>query len=176
LSEQDFKTGDNANLASALNEAIRARPEGLVFVASAPDVAQLAQLTRKQGIKVPIMAAEWAGSESVWKLVGNGLNGIRFSQFLNVRDNSDKSIHFRNQFKARFGRMPGFAEFAAFDAMRVLISAIEQKNPTEALKAALLRIKNFEGIQNPIQFDANGDTKRPVYMVELNDGELRVLQ
>ncbi len=176
LSEQEFRSGDGHGLNNALAQALSARPEGLVFVASAPDVAQLALLTRRQGNNLPIMAAEWAGSESVWKIVGNGLNGIRFSQFMNVRDNGEKSLQFRNQFKTRFGRVPGFAEFAAFDAMNVLISAIGQKKPTEPLKDALLRIRHFWGIQNPIQFDSNGDAKRPVYMVELNEGELRVLQ
>jgi branched-chain amino acid transport system substrate-binding protein len=176
VSEQEFKSGDNAGLEMALKQAISAQPDGLVFVASAPDVAQLAQMTRRQGNNLPLMAAEWAGSESVWKIVGNGLNGIRFSQFMNVRDNSDKSIHFRNQFKVRFGRLPGFAEFAAFDAMNVLLSSIGQKQPTEPLKAAVIRIGEFSGVQNPIKFDPFGDTKRPIYMVELSDGELHVLQ
>ena len=176
VSEQTFKSGDHAGLASALDAAIAAKPEGLVFVASAPDVAQLAQLARRKNSHLPLMAAEWAGSESVWRLVGNGLNGLRFSQFMNSLDKSDKSIHFRNQFQARFGRSPGFGEFAAYDATQTLLHAIALKQPTETLKSAVLRIKDFDGIQNPIRFDANGDTQRPVYMVELNDGELRGLQ
>lgn len=176
LSEQEFRSDDRNSLSQALMAALQTKPDGLVFVASAPDVAELAKLTRAQNTKLPLMAAEWAGSESVWKLAGNGLNGIRFSQFMNVLDDSDKAIHFRNQFKSRFGRMPGFAEFAGFDAMHALLSAMKQKQPTEPLKSAILRIKEFEGVQNPIRFDAYGDTRRPVFMVELIDGELKVLQ
>ncbi|GAB4214600.1 MAG: ABC transporter substrate-binding protein [Rhodoferax sp.] len=170
-----ISSGDVTGLDRLLALAREAQPQAIVLVASAADVAYCAQALRRGGHRIPLVSAEWAGSQEVRTLGGASVNGLVFSQFYNPLDTSPRYLGFQAAFLNRFGRNPGFAEVAAFDATQVAMAVLRQRLPEETPKAALLRLKSFEGLQHPIVFSATGDTQRPVHMVGIADGALRLL-
>jgi len=59
---------------------------------------------------------------------------------------------------------------SAYDAATVVLKALKERQEGETLKAAALRSGPYEGLQQQISFDANGDTDRKVFFTEIRDG------
>jgi branched-chain amino acid transport system substrate-binding protein len=175
LADLRFNSGDLAQLGQTVRQALQSRPQAMVLVANAADVAQLAQVTRRLGSTLPLFASEWAGSEQVRALGGQAVQGLVFSQFLDPHGQQPAYLAFVRDFSARYKRKPGFAEVAAFDATRVVLQALAGRATGESLKQTLLRQQSFDGLQNPIAFDRIGDARRPVYMVRIQADGLQVL-
>lgn len=53
---------------------------------------------------------------------------------------------------------------------QVLLQAISSRQPGEHLKQTLLRIRRFEGLQQPIVFDDFGDNHSRFYPMVVSDG------
>ena len=84
-------------------------------------------------------------------------------------------LAFVRDFQARFGRAPGFAEAAAFDATRVALRVLAERRGDETAKQTLLRLRRFEGLQQPIEFTPDGDAQRAVSMTVVRDGRFVVV-
>ena len=70
----------------------------------------------------------------------------------------------------RFQRSPGYSSVSAHDAATVVLTALKKRRPGETLKSAALRSGPYEGLQQQIVFDANGDTERKVFFTEIRSG------
>jgi len=58
----------------------------------------------------------------------------------------------------------------------VLLQALQQQTAGEALNATLLRVRRFNGLQDPIVFDAYGDHLRPLVMTEIRNGRFSTVR
>ena len=57
----------------------------------------------------------------------------------------------------------------------ILFEALSRRAGGESVKAAVLRNGPYQGLQQRIVFDANGDTQRKVFFTEIRDGAYRKL-
>jgi len=146
------------------------QPDALVLVANAGDSARLAQQTRKLGSNVPLVAAEWAGTDQLIELGGNAVEGLAIIQQFNADDRSPRFSDFRQRYIKRFGREPAFASVLAHDAATVLLDTLTRRNNNQPMKKALLELGPFHGLQETILFDANGDTRRSVAVALVRNG------
>jgi len=64
----------------------------------------------------------------------------------------------------------------AYDAATVLLTALRNKNTEETLKQTVLKYGPYQGLQQQISFDANGDTVRKVFFAEIHKGKFQILQ
>ncbi len=155
---------------TVLQQALAQRPETLVLVANASDTALLAQLARQSPQAPALQAAEWASTEQLIVRGGRAVEGMLVSQYFDRSSRAPAYLEFLQRFEQRYRRQPGFAEVAAYDAAQVLLQALPQQTPGEALKATLLRLRTFRGLQDPIIFDDYGDSQRPMVMTEIRNG------
>lgn len=162
-------------LAGALAQALAHQPEVLVIVANARDTALLAQLLRKQGSALPLSAAEWAATDQVLSSGGRAVEKLVVAQYFDPSSAQAAYSAFVQAFKGRYGRSPGFAEVAAFDAATVMLHALAGQRADETLKQALLRIRQFDGLQQTVAFDAWGDAARPLFMTQVMNGQFTVV-
>ena len=168
--EVPYESAPDAPFDKVVADMLKAKPDGLFFIAGALDVARLAQQARKQSPKLPIGASEWAATEQLVELGGSVVDGLLIVQNYNHEDQSPKFKEFSDAYFKRFQRNPGYSSVSAYDAATVLLSAMKARKGDEPLKAALLRAGPYEGLQQSIAFDANGDTTRKVYFTEIRDG------
>lgn len=158
-----------------VQQVLMQHPDALVLIANATDAAQMVQLVRKKDQQLPIIAAEWSATAQLLLLGGAAVEGLRISQFMDHQSQQPEYLKFVADFEKRFGRAPGFAEVAAYDAMRVLLEALVQQRPGESIKASLLRIRQFKGLQQSVVFDDYGDSSRQVVMTEVKGGRYQVI-
>lgn len=159
-----------ANHQAIAQEMLGARPDIAFFISGALDVARLSQQVRKINPSIPIGAAEWAGTEQLLEFGGDVVEGLLIVQNHNSADDSQKFRTFSESYFRRFQRTPGYSSVAAYDAAMVVLTAMQSQKKSESLKSAVLRLKRFEGLQQEIVFDENGDTERKVFFTEIRSG------
>src|SRR5574343_557094 len=165
-----YESAPDANFGQVVAEMLSAAPDGLLFIAGGLDVARLAQQARKQAKTLPISASEWASTEQLLELGGDVIEGLLIVQNYDHGDTSAQFRTFSEAYFKRFQRNPGYSSVSAYDAMTVLLTALRQRKNDESLKSAVLRLGPYPGLQQPIAFDANGDTERRVFSTERRGG------
>ena len=149
--------------------------DGLFFISGAIDVARLAKEARAQAPGLPIGASEWAATEQLLDLGGHMVDGLLIGLNFDGDDESPRFVEFREAYYRRFQRDPGYSSISAYDAATVLFEALRHRRGDEPVKAAVLNYGPYQGLQQRIAFDANGDTQRKVFFNEIRDGRFRPL-
>lgn len=168
--EVPYESAADADFAAVIGRMLQGRPDGLLFISGALDVARLAQQARRQAPTLPIAAAEWAATEQLIELGGQVVEGLLIVQNFDRDDSSARFRDFSEAYFKRFQRKPGYSSVSAYDAATVVLTALKNRKSGETLKAAALRSGPYPGLQQTITFDANGDTPRKVFFTEIRDG------
>lgn len=168
--EVPYESSPTAGFAQVISAMLASRPDGLFFISGALDVARLAQQARKVAPALPIAASEWAATEQLLELGGEVVQGLLIVQNYDRDDISARFKDFSDAYFKRFQRNPGYSSVSAHDAATVVLSALKNRKPGETLKAAAQRSGPYQGLQQTITFDANGDTPRKVFFTEIRDG------
>lgn len=165
-----YESSSDAHFDETLHQMLTGKPDGLVFIAGALDVARLAQQARKHAPLLPIAASEWAATEQLVDLGGDVVDGLLIVQNFDRDDASPRFREFGDAYFKRFQRNPGYSSVAAYDAATVVLSALKSRHNGETMKEAVLRYGPYQGLQQQIVFDANGDTPRKVFFTEIRGG------
>ena len=168
--ETPFVSGDFSSYEDSLQKMIAARPDALHFVSSAVDTVRLLQVARMLGVSLPSSASPWAATEHLVQLGGRSVEGLLVSQVFVNEDEQPRFKAFRAAFRARFNQDPGFVALAAYDATRAALAACAQRAPGATLKATLLSMPAFDGVQQRWAFDAYGDATREVSVARVQNG------
>jgi len=155
---------DHAALAAT---ALDAQADAVMLICSGFDGAQLVQALRKRSATLPLLSSEWAATEDFLRLAGRTAEGMLVSQFLDRDSQAPAYLSFVAAFTRRFSRQPGFAEAATHDAATVVLTALRQQRDGETVKATLLRLRSYAGLQQTIEFDGTGDARRAVYITRV---------
>lgn len=168
--EVPYESSPDADFGHIVGKMLQSKPDSLFFISGALDVARLAQQARKLAPRLPIGASEWAATEQLIELGGEVVEGLLIVQNYNHDDDSAGFTEFRDAYFKRFQRPPGYSSVSAFDAATVVLAGLKKRDNGETLKSAVLRNGPYQGLQQSISFDANGDTTRKVFFTEIRNG------
>ena len=158
-----YESATDTDFAQIVGQMLAVQPDSLFFISGALDVARFAQAARKQAPSLPIGAAEWAATEQLIDLGGEFVEGLLIVQNYDRDDQSPRYRDFAEAYFKRFQHAPGYSSVSAHDAATVVLTALKQRKRGETLKDAALRASPYQGLQQEIVFDKNGDTRRRVY-------------
>jgi branched-chain amino acid transport system substrate-binding protein len=145
-------------------------PDLIITVASSADSALIAQRVRALAPDVRLAGAGWASTERLIELGGASVEGMLFEQYFDRFDPSPKFQSFLKAYRDRFHADPGFGAVLAYDATHMVIAGLRNTQGAQGLKAAVLAVGRFDGAQNPVRLDANGDVVRDVYFGVVKNG------
>ena len=165
-----YESATDTDFAQVIGQMLAANPDSLFFISGALDVARFAQAARTQAPSLPIGAAEWAATEQLIDLGGEFVEGMLIVQNFDRDDQSPRYRDFAEAYFKRFQRPPGYSSVSAHDAATVVLTALKQRKRGETLKDAALRAGPYQGLQQEIVFDKNGDTRRRVYFRVIRQG------
>ncbi|MEC5396416.1 ABC transporter substrate-binding protein [Uliginosibacterium sp. H1] len=165
-----FDPNNDDSHAVAAGELLAARPDCVLMVTTTVDTARLAQQLRQRGSELPLLTSEWASTEQLIEMGGRAVDGMAMVQAHNRDDPSPAFRNFATAFETRFKREPGYAAVASYDATSVALVALERRQGKQSLKEAVLTYGPYQGLQQQIAFDSNGDTRRKVYFSVIRDG------
>jgi branched-chain amino acid transport system substrate-binding protein len=171
VTSEAFDATKQLSYSDTAERLVAARASVILMICNSVDTAQLSQQIRKIDKEVGLIASEWAASERLLVLGGTAIEGLELVQSYNRRDKSDRYLTFKSAYTNAFGRDPGYASVAAYDAMTALTKALEIQSASQDLRDALKAVGPFEGLQQTVEFDEYGDGKRTPYFVSVRNGE-----
>lgn len=173
---EHFTTSAETGFLEPVRRLLASKPDILMVIANSVDSGLICQQARKTNPVQAIALSEWSATERFIELAGNSAEGAIVSQFFNRESKSPEYLAFLGSYRKRFSSQePGFAAVGAYDAAKIAIEAISKRNSGESIKQTLLRIGNFNGLQQKISIDAFGDVKRPTFISVVNNGKYRTL-
>lgn len=161
--------GDARDREAALTALVTSEADAVVLLGPAAQSLDLIRQMRVRGVESPVF-----GTLSLSDVVRNGRT-IRGLGEIVVPDaeygTTVEGRAFTEAFRAAYRSEPGAAAAYAYDATRVLLSAIEHGGPGRAsIRQSLGARRPAVGVTGEIRFDRMGNRLRPVKLVALRGG------
>lgn len=166
--EIEYKSG-NSVYVSQVQEAL-ASDADIVFLSGHDESGRIAEKLQDAGSKaIPIGSDGWDDA-AFYISGGNKIKqGYHLSQWW-ANHQDPRSGAFLEKYRHR-GEIVA-ATALAYDAVQILIAAIKKAGATDsaAIRGALHSLKGFQGLTGEINFDAQGNARKPAYMMEIRHG------
>jgi branched-chain amino acid transport system substrate-binding protein len=171
--ELHFSRNEQTNYATLAQRLISQRPQAVVLVSSALDAAMLANQLHQLDPQLQLAGSVWAAEDALLQLGGRAVEGLISIQAYELRDPAPLFSAFRTAYERRFKAPIDSPAIVAYDATNVLLRALRERKANETVKQALLRIRKFQGLQQPISLDGFGDidSDSQVFLKVVRDGQ-----
>jgi branched-chain amino acid transport system substrate-binding protein len=140
------------------------------YMTNSPDQGIFAKQLRQLGVNVAWIGSPTTISVTALNLAGEALYGsYAIADF--TTDANDATRAFTKKYRERYNLTPDTFASWAYDALNVLVLAIKAAGTTEpeAVRKAILAIKDYQGVEGRYEFDEFGDGLHG-YNVVKNDG------
>jgi branched-chain amino acid transport system substrate-binding protein len=140
------------------------------YMTNSPDQGIFAKQLRQLGVNIAWIGSPTTISVTALNLAGEALYGsYAITDF--TTDANDATRAFTKKYRDRYNLNPDTFASWAYDALRVLTMAIKAAGTTEpeAVRKAILAIKDYQGVEGRYEFDEFGDGLHG-YNVVKNDG------
>ncbi len=165
-----FTRDAQTDFAALATQALAHQPRAVVLISNALDTAMLATRLRQQSPQLVLATPAWAAADALLEMGGSAMEGIITGQAYDLNDQSPAFTAFKQTYQQRFGQPIDTAAVTAYNATKVLLTALRERQPQESPKQALLRIRHFVGLQQPIDLDEFGDADSRFYMMVVRQG------
>lgn len=173
---ESFTTKD-VDFSSQLTKIIRSGAEVLFTPQYYNEVALIVQQAKDLGWKGPIVGSDSWGSAETVELCGEACYGQFFSTHYAAAGAKGATKEFIDRYKEKYGYVPDDVAALTWDALRLAQAAIEGsgkitgkiKEDRKAVRDALAKIKNFEGITGNMTFTEEGDPIKCAVIVKISD-------
>lgn len=156
----NFKSDEPPTFLEIAHKLLTSRPDCVMIIANSMDSALLCHQIRKIDEQMPIMLADWGGTERLLELGGKSVEGVTVVQTFDRNSQAPSYQSFREAYIERYQREPGFPGVHTHDAVQVVLATLRRQKRGEGFKKALLAIEQFDGLQGNFSLDEFGDTKR----------------
>ncbi|GAA5184694.1 ABC transporter substrate-binding protein [Niveibacterium umoris] len=165
---------DAKDATSTSERLLAASPEAILMISNPVDTARISQVVRSRNEKVRLLGD--TAEERVIQLGGAAVEGLVATQTFDRDDPSPRYAAFVAAYEQRFKTKPGFEAIASYDATRVTLEGLAHRESGESLKAAIVRVARFAGVQGEIRFDRFGDAHRKAVIVRVENGQFKVIR
>lgn len=165
-----FQRSPETQYSELASAALMPDTQAVVMVSGAFDTAMLASHLRQKHPDVVLATPSWGSYGELLEMGGQSVEGLVTAQVFDLDDQSPAFTNFRSHYQARFSQDVDTAAVTGYNATQVLLQALEARQPQEHLKQTLLRIRRFEGLQQPIVFDGYGDNNNRMYLRVVKHG------
>lgn len=166
--------GPGPDLAAVLRRIERDGIEGLVLFVPAGPTATIIRAMRARGMRQALFGPLSLADDVLLQSAGSDLEGAVL--VAPGHWGTSRGETFRQAFRAIYGYPPSTASACAYDAMRVIVEAIERVGLDRAkIRDALSDIDYREGVTGRVRFDDKGNRVGDVELIEIVGGRPRFL-
>ena len=171
-----YSSAGDELISGAAQRAATGNPDSILILAGPQQTAMLCQYLRQAGCNVPLFTTELAASDGLVAYGGAAVEGLFFYESIDRYYPSERYESFRQRFRRRFGQEPTFAAVHAYDAARILLTAIAEKRPETDMRRAMSGMRFFEGVQGRIAISGMGDVERELFPCTVRRGAFRAME
>jgi branched-chain amino acid transport system substrate-binding protein len=170
--EEDYAQGDT-DFRAQLTAIKSAKPDVVFVPGYYTDAGLIARQAKQLGLTATLLGGDGWESEKLFELGGSAIDGSYYSNHYSIDNPSPKTQKFLTDYKKRFGAVPDSLAALGYDAAMVGMHAMEQAKDTSgpALRDAIARTKDFDGVAGKINLDANRDAVKPAVVLKVAGGK-----
>jgi branched-chain amino acid transport system substrate-binding protein len=163
---------DTEDFSAIVAQVLEHRPVGVYVADYAQKTALIVQALRDSRYGGKILVTSAFAAPEVLNEVGPGAEGVLVTQTAMPPD-EPAVASFIEAFEAKHGHPPGIWAAHGYDALMVLVEAMQEggTRPNDLWKG-MRSIRNFQGASGVIQFDERGDVSKFPRTYVVKDGEL----
>ena len=173
---ESFTTKD-ADFSSQLTNIINSGAQFLFTPQYYNEVALIVQQAQELGFKGPIVGSDSWGSAETVRLCGEACYGLFFSTHYAAAGATGATKEFIQRYEKKYGYTPDDVGALTWDALRIVQTAIENtgkltgnlEKDRMAVKDALAKIKEFDGITGKMTFTPDGDPIKCAVIVRISE-------
>jgi branched-chain amino acid transport system substrate-binding protein len=173
---ESFTTKDT-DFSSQLTKIINSGAEVLFTPQYYNEVALIVQQAHQLGWDKPIVGSDSWGSAETVKLCGQDCYGLFFSTHYAAAGATGATLEFIDRYNAKYGYVPDDVGALTWDSIRIVQRAIEDtgglsgdiKKDRKAVRDAMAKIKEFDGITGKMTFTEEGDPIKCAVIVKISD-------
>lgn len=167
-----FNASASPDWESLLRQATAGNAQGLCVVAPAVASAMLVQHARRLGLELPVLASGAARTAAFLQQGGMSVEGVYLTSSINNQVPGFQE--FAARYKKRFGREALFASVRGYEAAMLMAKGLERTGGSgKGLIQALQAVEAMEGVDTAIRLDRFGDSHRPWFIVQVQDGRFQ---
>ena len=169
-----------AELAHAVQESKDAKPQAVLYAGAVRELAKARHTLREAGLTVPFV---FGGNEehlTILEADPKATEGIYLATPYTLEGGSQEIQEFAQKYREQFQDYPDTGALLAYDGLRVLVEAMRKE---KTLRPANVRdglagflTDPFDSLTGRILFTKDHSARRPLFVVRLEEGEMRVLE
>lgn len=177
VSEQSYGSGDK-DFKAQLTAIKSTGPDAIFASGYYNETGLIASQARELGITAPLLGGDGWDSPSLVQVAGKAIEGSFFSNHFSNEDTSPHIQAFVKKYKDKHGSVPDAMAALGYDSAMILFDAIKRAGTTEgkALREAIAKTKDFDGITGKITLDANRNASKPAVILTIKDGKFSVVE
>ena len=172
-----YASKETFNAPEIAADLVASKAEGIYIISDAMRAALICQHLKKQGAAMPLMVSAWASV--VPEFIGYGgqaVEGVYSVVESDASSTRPEYLAFVKAYQNRFGQAPILHGQSAYDAANILLKTLEKTTDSQALKQAVLEQGVFMGVNGEIRIDSTGEPTRPVYLMQIRNGQMQVIE
>jgi branched-chain amino acid transport system substrate-binding protein len=165
--DKDFKT--------FLNNIKNAKPDAVYVPGYYTEVKLLVPQARQIGITVPFFGGDgWDSPETL--AIGPDAEGCFYSDHYSAEDPSPKVQEFVKAYQSAYGKVPDAMAALGYDAGGVMLKAVADagKADRQAVRDALAKIADYDGVTGRITLDENHNARKPIVVLRITGGKAKL--
>ena len=175
---ESFTTGDT-DFSAQLTKIKGTDAEVLFTPQYYNEVPLIVKQAQELGLPQIIVGSDSWGDPKTLELCGDACEGLFFSTHYAAEGAVGATKEFIDRYEAAYGETPGDVAALTWDAMGILLQAIQNTGglsgdlakDREAVKNELGRIKDFDGITGKMTFTPEGDPIKCAVIVKISGGK-----
>jgi branched-chain amino acid transport system substrate-binding protein len=173
VSFETYTTGDK-DFTAQLTKIKEAAPEVIFLPNYYSEVPLQIQQAHRLGITVPFLGSDSWGSSELLTLCGADCEGYYFSTHYAADNATPVAKKFIDGYKQTYGNTPDDVAALTYDSFGLLWTALKSagKIDRQAVRDALAKISNFEGVTGVMQFkEGSGDPVKSAVILQIVNGK-----
>ena len=167
-------TTNDKDFSSQLTKIKQTAPDIIFLPNYYSEVPLQIQQAKRLGITTPFIGSDSWGSEELIKLCGKDCNNYYFSTHYAADASTAATKKFIEDYKAKYGTTPDDVAALTYDSFGLIFQALKTagKNDRQALRDALAKIPQYEGVTGNMQFkEGSGDPVKSAVILKIKDGK-----
>jgi len=154
-----------------ISKVKNANPDA-IYIIGYSEIGRLLRQAKETDLNKPFFSVIMFEDPDILKIAREAAEGVIYTFPSYDPESQEKQIRdFVEAFKKKYGQIPDGFTANSYDALKILVLAIEKGGEdSEGIKNALYTIKDFPGVTGRTLFDANGDVQKPIGIKTVKDG------
>ena len=174
---ESYTTGDK-DFSALLTKIQQAGADSLFLPNYYSEVPLQVKQAHKLGYAGPVLGSDGWGSPELLTLCGGDCEGQFFTTHYAADNATPKAKDFITKFQAAKGKVPDDLAALTWDSFGLVFEAIKSagKLDRQAVRDALAKISNFEGVTGTMEFKGSGDPIKSAVVIQIKDGKYTYFQ